>query len=157
MNGNEIKPAVKFSLCEQSTQMEDYIIHNHQYGIIICRQHKYAVPKNWIRRHFQEQHKDVPLETRQNIEAYVADLNLLPPSEVPLPESTIPVEGLALYNGYKCLYDECDELKGTVKSMVKHCKYEHKWIKSVGVKWTAQAMQTFFVSSHLKYISFNCS
>jgi len=41
--------------------MEEYLLYNHEYGVVICRQHKYAITKDWIGRHFQEYHKTVPI------------------------------------------------------------------------------------------------
>ena len=136
--------------------MEEYLLYNHEYSVVICRQHKYAITKDWIGRHFQEYHKTVPLKTRKEIEALVSELNLLDPIQVQLPSDTIPVDGLTIYNGFKCSYDGCGALNGTVTSIKEHCKKKHKWIKSVGVMWTEQTVQTFFVGSHLKYVFFNC-
>jgi len=136
--------------------MEEYLIHKDDYGVVICRQHHYAIPPNWISRHFQENHQAIPLQRRKEIEECVALLNLLPPSQIQLPSDTIPINGLSVHNGLKCLYEGCNELKGTTESMRKHCQRAHKWIKSVGVMWTEQTVQTFFVGSHLKYVFFNC-
>jgi len=130
--------------------MDAYVLYNRQYKILICRQHHYAIPQSWVSRHFQKHHKETPLETRNRIEKYVAELDLLRPEEIEPPQDMVPVDGLTIYAGYKCLYDGCLELAGTEASMAQHCKVNHKWIKSIGVKWEKQTLQTFFPSPYLK-------
>ena len=106
--------------------MDTYLLYNRQYKVVICHQHHYAIPQRWIRRYFQRYHKETPLETCNAIETYVAELDLLPPEEIELPQDMVPVNGLTIHNGYKCLYDHCSELVGTEGSIVQHCKVNHK-------------------------------
>jgi hypothetical protein len=133
--------------------MDVYVIHNEIYQVLICRQHHYAISPEFITRHFRQFHKSVPLETRDKITEYASKLNLLEPKKVSIPTEMIPIEGLTIHNGYKCTYNGCTELKGTLESMRKHC-YTHGWVISDGIQWREQKLQTFFTSSNKKYIHF---
>jgi len=79
--------------------MDEYIIHNTDYHILICRQHGFAVPPDWIERHFQDSHKGIPLDIRKEIAEHSKSLQLCQPSQVVLPDSIIPVNGLTIFHG----------------------------------------------------------
>ena len=56
--------------------MNDYLIYNTQNHVLICIQHGYAIPPDYITRHFRECHKETPLETRNRISEYAKTLDL---------------------------------------------------------------------------------
>lgn len=132
--------------------MDQYIFHNHQHRVIICRQHHCAILPTGVWRHFQNYHKAVPVEVRKGIEERVKQLDLLPPSEVVLPDNNTMVKGLEIVKGFRCLYKECNKLRGTIKSIQRHC-CSHKWINSEEPRWIEQTIQTFFQDKHKRYIT----
>jgi len=130
--------------------MDEYIIYNNDYNVIICRQHGFAIPPDWIRRHFQDSHKGIPLETRKEMIEYSKSLELCQPTQVVLPDSIMPINGLTIIDGYKCCYEPCVKLSSTVKSMEKHCGSAHGWVAAHGIRWREQKLQTFFASQNRK-------
>ena len=133
--------------------MEEYLIYNEVYRVIICRSHKYAISPNSVSRHLQKYHQSIPLKTRQFLEQSAEKLDLVTTEEVGIPWDETVVDGLEVHDGFKCEYDDCNELRGSIDSMKKHCQQEHNWkVKSNGVKWTCQKIQTFFQGHHLKYV-----
>lgn len=134
--------------------MDKYLSHNEVYGIVICRQHRYAITPASVARHFQEYHKSVPIDLRKQLQDYVDSLGLSNPDNVDIPNNTVPIHGLPIHKGFKCGYENCLELRRSEKSMKLHCGTKHAWkLKANGVKWTEQAIQTFFEGSYLKYVS----
>jgi len=134
--------------------MEEYIIYNSEYHVLICRQHGYAIPPNGIVRHFRQLHKAIPLSTRQAIVQHIKSLDLYEPDKVVIPHDIIePILHLTLLQGVKCQFDKCNELRGTENSMVYHCKVAHQWIRTNGVLWSKQCIQTFFQSSNRRFVS----
>ena len=57
--------------------MDEYIIYNTTYHILICRQCGYAIPQDGIMRHYRRFHKTIPLVMRQEIINYGLSLDLL--------------------------------------------------------------------------------
>jgi hypothetical protein len=132
--------------------MNQYVTYNEDYKVLICRQHKHAVPPDWILRHFRDMHQSVPLETREAIVEYSESLHLLAPNDVVIPtELSHSIQGLEIRQGYQCQYYGCLELCSTENSMKKHCRVQHKWMVAAGVMWNAQSFQTFFVGKHNRY------
>jgi hypothetical protein len=54
--------------------MDQYIIYNTDYKVLICRQHGYAVAQNNVSRHFQRYHKATAFETHQAVADYAKSL-----------------------------------------------------------------------------------
>jgi hypothetical protein len=133
--------------------MDAYVIYNELYQVLICCQHHYAISPDSIVRHFRMLHKSIPLEMRQRIIKYASELDLLEPKKVSVPTQMTPIKGLAIYDGFKCTYNGCTELRGTVESMRKHC-HTHGWVISDGIKWSEQKLQTFFTTNNTKYVHF---
>jgi hypothetical protein len=50
--------------------MDQYVIYNHEYQVLICRQHKYAIPPDRMFRHLQDFHMAIALAIRQVISDY---------------------------------------------------------------------------------------
>jgi hypothetical protein len=131
--------------------MDQYITHNLDYNTIICRQHKQAIPPDWIPRHFREFHKTIPLSTRQAIINHCKTLNLLSLEDMIIPTEPVqPVHGLPVLDGFQCEYEGCSELRSTELSIKKHCRDEHQWVLELGIKWSSQSIQTFFAFKHVK-------
>lgn len=125
--------------------MDQYITHNAEYQVLICRQHGYCIPPEGITRHFRRLHGGIPLETRQAIVDYSKTLNLLAPEKVATPFPNQPaVLGLHTTAGYQCQYDGCIELRSTEVSIKQHCREIHEWKTNTGGMWMKQDFQTFF-------------
>jgi len=131
--------------------MDQYVIYNIKYHVLICRQCGFAIPPNWMLRHLREFHKTIPLETRQAIVAYANSLQLCQPDKADrIYELIKPIDGLTITNGLECQYEYCGKLRGTEISMKQHCRNTHKWIETNEVMWKKQAFQTFFNGQHRK-------
>ena len=61
--------------------MDEYIIDNTTYHILICHQCGYVIPKDEIMRHFRRFHKTIPLVMHQEIINYGLSLDLFQPSK----------------------------------------------------------------------------
>jgi len=131
--------------------MNDYVTYNAEYQVLICCQHQYAIPPEWITRHFQNSHQATPLVMRQAIVEYSRRLTLASPEDfVTGYEPVEAIKGLKIVDGFQCRYDECSELRGTEGSIQKHCRESHKWVAAMGVKWRNQHMQTIFDGTRRK-------
>ena len=63
-----------------------YIVFNSEYSVVICHQCKCALaPGEGIKRHFQNLHQTISLQTRKEIIAYCETLTLLPSADVITP------------------------------------------------------------------------
>jgi hypothetical protein len=132
--------------------MDSYVTYNAQYKVLICRQHKYAIPPDYITRHFRESHQGIPLATRQGIVDYSKTLDLAAVEEVATPPDQVePVHGLNITDGFQCEFDECSELRSTTTSMKQHCWEAHKWVAAAGIQWKGQGIQTIFAGKYSKY------
>src|SRR5438552_1442158 len=67
--------------------MDEYIIYNTTYHILICRQCGYAIPQDGIMRHYRRFHKTIPLVMRQEIIKYGLSLDLHQPNHYSTPGS----------------------------------------------------------------------
>jgi len=135
--------------------MEQYVIYNSIYHILICRQCGHAIPQDWIMRHFRQMHKTIPLSVRQEIINYGKSLELWQPNEVQQlwenNEIKSSVSGLVVKTGFQCQYYNCGKLTRTESSMKTHCWNDHDWNKRAGTMWREQFLQTFFEGQHSKY------
>jgi hypothetical protein len=133
------------------TTMDSYIIYNAEHKVLICRQHQYGIPPDWILRHFRESHKSIPLSTRQAISDYSKSLELSAPENVLLPTNSVePIHGLAIVKGFQCQYTGCSELRSTETSVKQHCWERHEWKAGSGIHWCSQTFQSFFNGPHRK-------
>jgi len=131
--------------------MDSYITYNTEYKILICRQHKYAIPPDYVLRHFRQSHKGVPLAARQAIMDYSKTLDLATPENIAVPDDGVQaITGLFIVDGFQCVYDDCQELRSTDISMKEHCKKEHRWLTAIGIMWKDQRFQTLFEGPHRK-------
>ena len=116
--------------------MDQYVIYNNDYHVLICRQHGYGLSPDYIERHFRESHKAIPLETRQDIVSYSKTLTLWQPEQVNNRHPTcIPIQGIPIIHGFKCQYENCQELRSTELSMEKYCQDIHGWKGKEGQIW----------------------
>ena len=112
--------------------MNEYIIYNTTYHILICRQCGYAIPQDGIMRHFRQFHKTISLATRQELIDHGLSLDLWQPSKVQelweIMDTKTPIKGLTLYSGFQCQYKDCMKYTRTEISMKLHCRETHNWI-----------------------------
>jgi len=132
----------------------EYILFNSEYSVVICHQCKCALaPGEGIKRHFQNLHQTISLQTRKEIIAYCETLTLLPPADVITPGiENGPVEGLELISdGQKCIHLNCIGYFSASKcTMEIHCR-THGWKKNDPIMWKKCAVQTFFQGVHRKF------
>ena len=138
--------------------MNQYVIYNSIYHILICRQCSCAIPQDWILPHFRWYHKTIALETRQEIINYGTTLDLWDPIKVQehmeIMNNKSQIEGLTAYVGFQCQVEGCMKFTRTKESMKKHYRGSHGWGSKDGVKWRKQSIQSFFVGQHIKYVLF---
>jgi hypothetical protein len=134
--------------------MNAYVTYNTEYKLLICRQHKCGIARDYIQRHFRRYHQTVPLAMRDAIVDYSKTIDLAPPQNIAVVEEMVhAIEGLTVTDGYQCTYYDCSEVRGTEGSMKEHCKKDHGWLTVTGIMWKQQAVQTIFEGSRRKYIS----
>lgn len=127
--------------------IKNYVRYDSTYMILICCQHKYAIPRGKaINRHFQRVHSEMSMETRQKIWNTVKDLELADVNDVPIPlEDEYPIESIEVKEGYRCCDQSCKGYyAGEEGTMREHCKTKHNWRKNDPVCWTNQPVQTIF-------------
>ena len=129
---------------------DEYVTYDESNHVLICRQHGYGIPLNWIKVHFQRLHKETPLQKRNEIIEFAKSLDLWAPEEVLASHDGLFVNGLTTKEGYQCQYEACQELYGSESSMWKHSHKVHRWTTVQGIQWTKQALQTIFQGPHLR-------
>jgi Orsellinic acid/F9775 biosynthesis cluster protein D len=131
--------------------MNSYVNYNSEYRILICRQHKHAIPFKSIRKHFQYKHEGIPLSARQEILDYASSVLLDEPQDVIIPLEIIPpIHGLEIQKGYECSFGGCMLICGTRDSINKHGQC-HVWIGENEYKWRELDVQKFFPSNKTRY------
>jgi Orsellinic acid/F9775 biosynthesis cluster protein D len=84
--------------------LNQYIIYNPEYQVLICKEHQCGITPSYIGRHFRNDHKNVPLTVRQNIVSGITALELCAPENVTeVSEIIRPIPGLEIVNGYRCM------------------------------------------------------
>jgi Orsellinic acid/F9775 biosynthesis cluster protein D len=132
--------------------MNPYVIYNDEYKVLICRQHKYAVSLKSIKGHYRDKHDGISLKARQEILEYAGTLSLLEPKDVVIPtEIVAPIAGLEVRMGYKCKFDGCAVITGTLESASHHGR-THVWTDIKDVQSQTLTVQTFFMGNHRRYI-----
>jgi len=98
-----------------------YILYNDEYQVLICRQHKHAIPLKSIEKHFRDKHHGITLSARHEIMDYATSVLLHEPKDVVIPlEIIAPIHGLEIQRGYACGFDGCKVIQGTWDSIKKH-------------------------------------
>src|SRR5947207_2892480 len=142
----------------EANAIHHYVLHLIEYNVLLCRSCKHCISPvgDGIKRHFMKHRKTVALDTRRAIIDHVKSLQLMEPENITLPiEEIEPIMGLELLVGLRCQEkyneEECHYCCITEGSMKIHCKEEHGWVKSKGVSWKKQSVQTFFEGRLIKY------
>jgi hypothetical protein len=151
IRGESVQSTVKFFHFTITNTMDQYVIYNREYQVLICRQHKYAIPPDRMFRHLQDFHMAIPLATRQVISDYSTSVNLVTPENITMPNEPVQcIDGLSIVNGFECQHDGCAELCGTERSIKEHCRRIHEWKAKTGVLWRNQTVQSFFEGPYRK-------
>ena len=130
-----------------------YVHYNEKYAVLICRQCKTSIPSYDIGRHLREEHKSIPIETRNTIVEYASTLRLCDPEQVATPpEEEGPICYLDIIEkGYQCCFENCQVHCSTLLGIEKHCN-QHGWKKGQPELWEIKSFQTFFQGPYKKYI-----
>ena len=152
---NFFSPLHRIQDSVQHCTMNQYIIYNAIYHVLICRQCGCSIPQDWIMRHFRQYHKTIPLEVRQEIINYGSGLDLWQPIDVHKQREIMniksSVEGLTILSGFQCQEAGCIKYTHVEKSMKIHYRTSHAWTAKDGVKWRTQRIQSFFGGPHVRY------
>jgi Orsellinic acid/F9775 biosynthesis cluster protein D len=126
--------------------LSQYFIYNVEYKILICREHQCGVTPNYVERHLRNEHRNIPLTTRQDILSSIHSLTLCIPEDIIGFTSVMsPVHGLEVVDGYKCQALECAFLAGTVESIKHHCrKHDRSLFEDGNSHYGHVKLQTFF-------------
>ena len=132
----------------------DILEYNPQFQVLICRECQYAIQTSAISSHLLR-HK-IYRGDRQSLMALVAELHLLEPDDVPLPEpASSPVQSLPVISGYCCSSPGCGNLCASTKRMKRHWSEAHDLADSSSITSAAlarpAALQTFFRGTKLRY------
>src|SRR5579859_2890095 len=131
--------------------MTSYVDYNEEYRILICCQHKYAIPFKSIGKHFHNKHHGIPLSARQEILQYASSVMLYEPKDVVTSlEIIAPIHGLEIQRGYICSFDGCVVIQGTQES-IKKLAQGHVWSEGYGSKWSELDVQKFFQGNRSWY------
>ena len=140
-----------------------HITYNPDLQIVICIHCQRGLPDN-IPRHFSSQHGEIPLKERKEIKQIIKSLKRCPIKQVPIPTKEVDaIEGIEIIDGFKCIADDaCQELYGTIDSMIGHCHDKHEWIVQkcnifhlntdyLAIQWVPQKVQMIFAEPNVKY------
>jgi len=107
--------------------LDQYIIYNDQFEVLICRVCKAGVIG--VHRHFARTHQiDISFEDRQEIDEYAKGLTLRIVEEVSTPTQEIKaIEGIEIIPGFKCSEPGCQEVCGKESTMESHSRRFHDW------------------------------
>lgn len=134
--------------------MNKHVVYNSHYRVLICKTHQYALTSESLTRHFRDEHKELSLETRQEIIKYAFTLNIAEvESLLYLNDRVTPIPYLKIVEGYECQYETCRKILGTLESMKKHCRQDHEWKAKNGVLWSETRAQTFYQGTEKRYMN----
>ena len=126
------------------TIMNAYVVYNSEHKVLICKEHEYALSLKSIVSHFREEH-DIPLQARQEIFQYATKAQIAEPEDLVYSNDKVGViPYLKIIQGYRCEYESCNLILGTIHSIKKHCKLEHEWKTKDGICWVEIRAQTFY-------------
>src|SRR5579859_8284832 len=107
--------------------MNPYVTYNNDYQVLICGQHKYAVSLKSIEEHYRVKHDEISLKARQEILEYASILSLCEPKDMVIPtEIVAPIAESEVRTGYKCKFDGCTVIMGTMEFVSRHGR-THTW------------------------------
>lgn len=129
---------------------KDLLEFHADYGVIICRECRYAIQKSALPSHLLR-HKIFRHE-RHSLLSSISQLNILEPEEVPLPPTTCkPIEALPIMPGFRCTIGECRSLYVSSKRMRQHQLESHDGFSEVEYPVRSVSLQTFFRGTKIKY------
>ena len=71
----------------------EYVHYNRKYRVLICRSCKAGIPPSYVERHLRDEHKYIPIKTRNAMVEWASTLRLREPEQVataPEEEGRIP-------------------------------------------------------------------
>ncbi|KAF2201413.1 hypothetical protein GQ43DRAFT_415904 [Delitschia confertaspora ATCC 74209] len=124
--------------------------YSTRYKVLICLQCQYAIQKSALQSHLLR-HK-IYRDERQRLLDSIAQLELLEPDNVPLPNpDSPPIAALPIISGFRCIVAGCGNLCASEKRMRRH------WSEKHGVGENSESLrrpvklQTFFRGTKLRY------
>jgi hypothetical protein len=110
-------------------QLDRHFTHYAQYRILVCNICRYAIWPQGVRRHLDDKHRGVPVDTRAALQRTVEQVQPLAQTEddIIFPTSIIaPIPHLHLHtSASKCLHEGCSYICETTDHMITHAKDQH--------------------------------
>ncbi len=131
---------------------KDLLEFSASYGVIICRECRYAIQKSALQSHLLR-HKIFRHE-RHSLLNSIARLDILEPDAVPLPPPTSkPIDALPIISGFRCDVADCGSLYASAKRMRRHQLESHaaSAIEVSDFPNRAVTLQTFFRVTKIRY------
>ena len=136
------------SLTVTIENVEEIFDWQPEYGIIICRDHGYAV--GGVAQHLRLYHSGKDVDKKAVVERYSNHI-LRSPKDVPLPPPLErPFDALRKpQKGFICDEPECERVSVSRDEIRKHCNKEHNWKSSKQERehWHHVWVQTFFTAA----------
>ena len=132
--------------------MNTYVTYNDDHKVLICKQHQCAVSLKYLSRHLLDSH-NLSLKERQDILAYASQFIIVEPKELTYSINSVnPIPYLRIIQAYRCEYESCNVICGTLDTVKEHCKRKHIWKIKDGVRWLNISAQTFYQGNDRRYI-----
>ncbi|KAJ9605891.1 hypothetical protein H2200_009740 [Cladophialophora chaetospira] len=150
-HGGQIE-ATSSSVGPRARRLGDLLDYLPDYGLVICKPCAFAVQPKAIPSHLLRHH--VYREKRQSLLDRVAELQLLDPTLVPLPEPRAPaIPFLPVTTGYRCTLPTCNHLCISHKRMSQHLREQHGHANGTEVNNRVDKvyLQTFFRGNKVRY------
>ncbi|KAI1756433.1 hypothetical protein F4782DRAFT_332558 [Xylaria castorea] len=141
-----VKPPLKHS----STGLGGLLTHLPNYGVVICKDCRFAIQPTAFSSHLQNHH--ILRSERRCILDQLFSLRLPPPDRVGVPAPDSPrIAGLPIFSGLKCDAPECSYACTSVKRMCQHWSEVHDEPNSKAIKFREARLQTFFKGNKIRY------
>ncbi|KAF2792357.1 hypothetical protein K505DRAFT_307755 [Melanomma pulvis-pyrius CBS 109.77] len=128
----------------------DLLEYDARHGVLICRECQYAIQKSALGSHLLR-HK-IYRDERQHLLSSIAQLDLLEPDHVPLPNpASPPIDALPIIPGFRCAVVGCGNLCASSKRMRRHQSEIHGLREPSRSSSLAVKLQTFFRGTKLRY------
>lgn len=135
-----------------TTDINEYVDYNEKYAVLICRPCEAGIPPSDVKRHLREEHKSIPIKTRNAIVEWSSTLTLCEPEQVATPpeeEGRIPYLEF-IKKGFRCSFANCNTYRTTEVGIEKHCN-THGWKTGEEKMWEIKSIQRFFKGYLSKY------
>ena len=137
--------------------IQQYLIFNSHYAVLICRTCQQAVHCGGIELHLRRFHKEYSLHIRRQLVGFSQSVTLSCTEDIKAIQPDLnggPIEGLKIITGYQCKY--CDKSFGALNSFQIHINKQHHLNKRAEYYLQECTVQTFFGSSKdIKYFRVN--